>query len=105
MQRVEERHQRLPRARLDRLPAVVAEAEVHRLRHRHGVQHSVDCRRRQRTVRRVARDVGLVYLHAGRSRSRTCAAGASAIASVSVPVAIVLVEQRARQHVRAGERT
>ena len=104
-QRAEKANQHVPGAGLNRLAAVIAETEMDRLRSADGVEHAIDRVGGQRCVRRIAGHVRLVYLDAGavevahlrrqrvgdRQRERA-------------EIAVVLVEQRARQHVGAGQR-
>ena len=96
---VEEVSERLPRARLDRLPAVVAEAEMHGAFALHAVEDAVDGLGGERRILRATGDVRLVHLHA---RTRQLAdlirehIGDSQCQVIEVTV--VIVEERAGEH-------
>ena len=64
VQRVEELEKGLPLPGLDRLAAIVPEAEVHRGGTIKGVEDPVNCFRREGAVGGIAGDVGLVDLQA-----------------------------------------
>ncbi len=108
MQRVEEREQRLPRSLLDRLAAVIAEAEMHRALAAlvHGIEHAVDRRGRDRPVVGVAGDVGFIDLHARAGQAADLfGEDVRHGHEQRLEVAVVLVEQGAREHIgtRHGE--
>jgi hypothetical protein len=106
VERVEKRDQLLPISLLDGLTAVVAEAEVHRA-FRAGVdrvEHEIHRRGRERPVGGIARDIGLIHLNALGGQSADLAGEHLAQRHrEGVKVAVVMVEQRAGQHVRAGD--
>ena len=87
------------------LSAVVAEAEMHGALAVEGVEHAVDGGGRQRARRRDCRGCWPHPLAGSRTAGRRPAAPrTSAIAiSESLEIAVVVIQQRARQHVRAGD--
>ena len=104
MQRVQVVHQLVPGALLHRLPAVVAEAQVHGRRARHRVEHAVDGRCGPLPFVGVARQVGLVDLHdVGVEVLHLLGQRVGNGMRHLRRVAVVLVDQRLGQHVRAGD--
>ena len=105
VQLVQERDERPPGAGLDRLPAVVAEAEMHGPGPGHRVEHAIDRRGGEGRVGGIAGDVGLVHLNAV-AHQIACLRGERVgdRQGQAGHVVIVRVEQGPRQHVRAGQR-
>jgi hypothetical protein len=107
LQRVQVVDQLRPAASLDRLPAVVAEAQVHGgLRGlRHGLEHLVDRGRSPLPFLRMTGKVGFVELHDGGVQPADLLGEHRGDRVRELRrVAVVPVVERLRQHVRAGDR-
>src|ERR1043166_1410511 len=111
MKTVEKRNQRGPCAFLNRLPAVVAETEVHGGLVAAGptvtrrIEHAVDGRGRERRVGGIAGNVRLVHLYAGATQlTHLRRERIGGVERELLEIVVVLVEQRPRQHVGAGNR-
>ena len=107
VQRVEEICQFLPVALLDRLSAIIAEAEMHGALRAlvDRVQHHVHRRGRQRAVTRIAGNVGLVDLDAGRRQPAHLRRQHLGQRHRQLrEVAVVVIEQCPREHVGARDR-
>ncbi len=103
VQRVQKGDQVAPEPLQHRLPAVVAETDVHRPLVRNAVQDMVDRLDGPGRVLRVAGDARLVELHGvGIDQLELPPQHGGAVHRHVLDIAVVIVGQQARQHVRPG---
>src|SRR5689334_17100940 len=97
--------QRRPGSLLNRLSTVVAKTEVHRFLDLYCIQYAVDGLGRQRPILRVARNVSFIDLEARASQLPDLGGeGIGDGESQRAKIMVMLVQQRASEHIRAGER-
>ena len=101
---IQEGRQRAPFALLNGLSAVIAEAEMHGAFALEGIKNTIDRGGCQRGVGGIARDVGFVDLQAvARQAGDLLCENAGDRHQESLEIAVVVIQQGARQHVRAGD--
>jgi hypothetical protein len=105
MQRVQKADQRGPFAFLDGLAAVVAEAEVDGFAAFDGIEHAIDARSGDGRIGGIAGDVGFIDLHAVALQFSGLSGQGIGDGHVQRGEVVVMrIQQRAGEHVGAGER-